>query len=420
MMYIIYNILYSLVLLFMLPLEYIRRPQQLRSRWLKERLGFPAASSNTNGSIWVHAVSVGEVIASIRLIKSLKESYPDKEIVLSTVTDTGQKVARERAGDMATIIYIPFDMTFAVANAFARIRPALLIIMETELWPVIIHFFKKHGVPVLLMNGRLSEKSAKGYLKLRFFFDQVVKDISFFCMQDEVYAERIISLGAAKENVRATGNFKFDTKPSAPIPAWTRMLTGPVLIAGSTHRPEEDIVLDFFVQLIPDYPTLSLILAPRHPERFGEVEDLIRKKGIGYIKRSELHCGAETKKPESVKGGLVVILDVMGELSSVYGAADIAIIGGSFIEHGGQNPLEPAFWGKAIVCGPHMENFPFIDEFYRKGAAVMTSKDNLCGTVKGILASPERFASMGKAAKELYDKDAGATDRAIGMIKRYL
>ena len=156
MMYIIYNILYSLVLLFMLPLEYIRRPQQLRSRWLKERLGFPAASSNTNGSIWVHAVSVGEVIASIRLIKSLKESYPDKEIVLSTVTDTGQKVARERAGDMATIIYIPFDMTFAVANAFARIRPALLIIMETELWPVIIHFFKKHGVPVSVSYTHLT------------------------------------------------------------------------------------------------------------------------------------------------------------------------------------------------------------------------------------------------------------------------
>ncbi len=439
LMYILYNILYAVVLLFILPFEYFKRPADLRGRWLKERLGFPSASPNAHGVIWVHAVSVGEVIASIPLLKRLKAAYPDKEILLSTVTDTGQKVARERAGDMARIIYIPFDMTFAVANAFYRVRPDLFVIMETELWPVIIHFFKKRGVPVLLMNGRLSEKSVRGYLKLRFFFDQVVKDISFFCMQDDVYAGRIISLGAETENVKATGNFKFDTKPSAPVPAWTGILTAPVLIAGSTHRLEEDIALDLFTQLIPDNPTLNLIIAPRHPERFRDVEDIVKKRGIKYVKRSEIKDSTEARKRGSSEGNesldselpsfgtselsssaLVVILDVMGELSSVYGAADIAIMGGSFIEHGGQNPLEPAFWGKAIVCGPHMENFPFIDEFYRSGAAVMAGRENLYGTVREILGSPGRIERMGKAAKELYEKDAGATGRAMEIVKKYI
>ena len=308
----------------------------------------------------------------------------------------------------------PFDITFAVANAFYRVRPDLFVIMETELWPVIIHFFKKRRVPVLLMNGRLSEKSVRGYLKLRFFFGQVMKDISFFCMQNGLYADRIISIGAGEENVQATGNFKFDTKPSSPVPAWTGMLTGPVLIAGSTHRSEEDIVLDLFTQLIPDNPTLNLIIAPRHPERFKEVEEILIKRGIKYMKRSEI------KDYNSPMRNIVVILDVMGELSSVYGAADIAIMGGSFIEHGGQNPLEPAFWGKAIVCGPHMENFLFVDEFYRRGAAVMAGRENLYGIVKEILGSPERTARMGKAAKELYERDAGATSRAMEIVKKYI
>lgn len=423
-MYITYNILYALVLFFMLPFEYFRRPRHLRGRWLKERSGFPPVSSTDNRPIWVHAVSVGEVIASIPLIKRLKAAYPGREIVLSTVTDTGQKVAGERAGDLARIIYIPFDMTFAVANAFDRVRPSLFVIMETELWPGIIHFFKKRGVPVLLMNGRLSEKSTRGYLKLRFFFGRVMKDISFFCMQDEVYAERIVLLGAVPENVRATGNFKFDTKPPAQVPAWTRMLTGPVLIAGSTHRQEEDVVLDLFTQLIPDYPTLNFIIAPRHPERFSEVEEIVKKRGIRYVKRSEIGGGGVSPRPgnddKAPMQNVIVILDAMGELSSVYGAADIAIIGGSFTERGGQNPLEPAFWGKAIICGPHMENFPFIDEFYRKGAAAMADRDKLYETVKGILASPERSAGMGKAARELYDKDAGATDRAMDIMKKYI
>ena len=420
-MYSIYNILYFLVLLFILPYQYSKRPVELRRRWLAERLGLLSPVVYANRPVWIHAVSVGEVLATVPLLKGLKVLYPDREIVLSTVTDTGQKVARERAGELARIIYIPFDMTFSVANAYKSINPALFIIMETELWPVMIHFFNRQGTPVLLMNGRLSKKSVKGYRKLRFFFEKVLHGISFFCMQDEVYGRRIISLGAAKENVRATGNFKFDTKPSAPIPAWTRMFRGQVLIAGSTHRTEEELVIDAFTRLLADYPTLNLIIAPRHPERFREVEELVKKSGLRYLKRSEIAGATNTRMyHDTPLQGLIVILDVMGELASVYGAADIAIMGGSFIEHGGQNPLEPAFWGRAVVCGPHMENFPFFDEFYKKGAAVRSSYDNLYGIIKDMLGSPQQLRNMGEAAKELYYKNAGATEKALSIIAKYL
>jgi 3-deoxy-D-manno-octulosonic-acid transferase len=375
------------------------------------------SSSHTGRPIWIHAVSVGEVVASIPLLKGLKASYPDSEIVLSTVTDTGQMVAREKAGEFARIIYIPFDITFAVAHAYNAINPSLFIIMETELWPAIIHFFSRHGTPVLLMNGRLSDKSVNGYRKLRFFFEKVLREVSFFCMQDEEYARRIMALGADERNVRAIGNFKFDTSPATIAPQWTRFLSRPVIVAGSTHRSEEALVMDAFVRLLADYPGLTLIVAPRHPERFREVEDLFKKLGINYRKRSEMKDSAASA-PNSY--GPVIILDVMGELALVYGTADIAIMGGSFIGHGGQNPLEPAFWGKAIICGPHMENFPFIEEFYQNGAAVKTENSNLYGTVKNLFASPELMRSMGKAAKELYEKRAGATEKALRIIGKYL
>jgi 3-deoxy-D-manno-octulosonic-acid transferase len=416
-MYFFYNILYGLVLLCILPYQYFKRPEELRGRWLRERFGFVPSSSHTHRPIWIHAVSVGEVVASIPLLKGLKASYPDSEIVLSTVTDTGQMVAREKAGELARIIYIPFDITFAVAHAYNAIRPSLFIIMETELWPAIIRFFSRHGTPVLLMNGRLSDKSVNGYRKLRFFFEKVLRDISFFCMQDEEYARRIIALGADERNVRAIGNFKFDTSPATIAPQWTRFLSRPVIVAGSTHRSEEALVMDVFVQLLADYPGLTLVVAPRHPERFREVEDLFKKLGISYLKRSEMKDSAASA-PNSY--GPVIILDVMGELALIYGTADIAIMGGSFIGHGGQNPLEPAFWGKAIICGPHMENFPFIEEFYRNGAAVKTENSNLYGTVKDILGSPELMRSMGKAAKELYEKKSGAAEKALLIIGKYL
>ncbi len=224
------------------------------------------------------------------------------------------------------------------------------------------------------------------------------------------------------------------------MPEWTEALCGPVIIAGSTHETEEELVLNAYVRLKAHSPYLNLIIAPRHPARFKTVEELVKKKGLEYMKRSALRLAqgdnchgkpVEPGHPEPAEGcmanssnhfdsGIVVILDVIGELSAVYGAADIAVLGGSFIEHGGQNPLEPAFWGKAIVCGPHMENFSFIGEFYSRGGAVMAEGPTLYNVLKDLLDAPEQMRNIGNIAKELYDKNAGATERAMELIEEII
>ena len=194
------------------------------------------------------------------------------------------------------------------------------------------------------------------------------------------------------------------------------MLSHPVIIAGSTHRGEEDLLVSSYLELKKDFPDLTLIIAPRHPERFKEVEELVKKKGLEYIKCSEL----ASKLPGFRASGLIVILDAVGELASVYGVSDVAVIGGSFIEHGGQNLLEPAFWGKPIICGPHMENFPFAKEFYERGAAIETDSSALCEKLKELLQSPEKMKSIGNKAKDLYNEKAGAVERAVKEIERFL
>jgi 3-deoxy-D-manno-octulosonic-acid transferase len=418
-MYFLYSIIYFISLLVLLPFEYLKRPAGSRKRWLRERLGnFKFQISNLKSPlVWIHAVSVGEVIAAVPLIKKIKELYPSREIVVSTVTDTGQKVAGERLAGLAKIIYMPFDLPFAVKNAVKRIIPSLFIVMETELWPNAARLVSAHA-PVLLMNGRISEKSFKGYKRLRFFMKDILKNFSLLCVQNDIYADRLKALGADAEKVKAIGNFKFDTKPSPHIPEWTKILNGPVIIAGSTHRPEEDIIIAAYMDLKSDFPDANLIVAPRHPERFKEVEELIRKKRLEYIKRSDIV--KTSSLPHFRASGLIVLLDVIGELASVYGACDIAIMGGTFIEHGGQNPLEPAYWGKAIVCGPHMENFPFIDDFYKSGGAIKTDSKNLGQSLKELLSDREKMSAMGKTAKGLYDKNSGAVERAMKEIGRYL
>ncbi len=416
MIYHVYTAIYILALIFLFPFEYLKRPANIRKRWVKERTGlFDIPINNKKPSIWIHAVSVGEVISSVAFIRQLKESYPETEIIVSTVTDTGQKVAKERISDIARIIYIPFDATFFIKKALDFLKPLLMIIMETELWPNIIKELKRRNIPVMLINGRISEKSYKGYKKIGFFMKDIMSNIDTFCMQNEIYAERIRNLGASPEKIKVTGNFKFDIRPPAKQPEWTKLLHGRVIVAGSTHQPEEDIITDTYIRLRADFPELILILAPRHPERFKAVEDLLKKKGLQYIKRSDLRSNSPT-----IKCSVVVILDVIGELASVYGACDIAIIGGSFIKHGGQNPLEPAYWSKAIVCGQSMENFPFIDEFYENKAAIKTDEVNLYNTIYELLQSPAKLLSIGREAKRLYEKNAGATNRVLDEVRKYL
>ncbi|MBF0558107.1 MAG: 3-deoxy-D-manno-octulosonic acid transferase [Nitrospirae bacterium] len=418
MLYWLYSILYAAALAVLLPFQYFKRSGPLRKRWLHERFGF-YAGQHSSRHLWIHAVSVGEVIAAVPLIEKIKQRHPSLRIIISTVTDTGQKIARDKAGAYAEIIYVPFDLPFAVRNALHHIRPFAFVIMETELWPCVIKMLKESNVPVILMNGRLSERSYNRYRKSIFFIGDVLRNINLLCVQDDNYAGRFTALGAMPERIKVIGSFKFDTRPSSDVPQWAETLCRPVIIAASTHETEEDLVLDAFVQLKEVIPGLNLIIAPRHPERFSSVETLVKKKGLECLKRSEFANGREETQIRG-KSGVVVLLDVMGELSAVYGAVDIAIMGGSFIKHGGQNPLEAAFWGKAIVCGPHMENFYFIEEFYSRGGAVSAEGRLLYSVLKEMLASPGEVQRMGNIAKEIFEKNSGATDRAMELIEQYL
>ena len=246
---------------------------------------------------------------------------------------------------------------------------------------------------------------------------RVLSFVDFFGMQSPHYKERIESLGAAPDRVRSIGNFKFDSTPPHQAPSWTERLTSPVIIAGSSHEGEEALFADVHSELKKEFPALVLIIAPRHPERFQSVETMLREKGVSYRTRSSLQNGSPGQHKLT---GTVVLLDTVGELSSVYGVSDIAIIGKSFRGEGGQNPFEAAYWGKPIVCGPHMENFPVIREFYKAGAAREVKEEALAQVLSELLTHKERAIVMGRRAQELYQKNTGAVSRAIEIITSYI
>ena len=440
-MYLLYSFIYTIVLIFIFPFQYLKRPRKNRKGWLKEKFGFfqfsfPISQSSV---IWVHAVSVGEVMAALPLLKKLKERYPSKGIILSTITDTGRKVARKGAPKGTTVVYLPFDIPLILNAVIKRVRPEILIVIETELWPNIFRAFKKKGIPVVVLNGRISEHSFRGYKRISFFMKRALSHVDIFGMQDEVYAERIRSMGVESERVMVLGNFKFDTKPPSQIPEWSEKIKGPIIVAGSTHKGEEEFITSVYSELKKDIPDFNLIIAPRHPERFTEVGDMLASKDMPFIKRSafgnqpsapppspsplegEGRGGGESKSPEpQTFKGTIILLDSIGELSAIYGIADIAIIGKSFRGYGGQNPLEPAYWGKPIVCGPHMENFPIIKDFYTEGAAIEVNEEMLCPTLKELLMSPDKAKEIGSKAQQLYRKNTGAVERAIEVISKYI
>jgi len=407
-----YSLFYASSLPLVLPVHLLKRPSHLRGRWLKERLGFVPERPHhgkTGGRplIWIHAVSVGEAVAARPLIERLRKGA---DIVVSTVTDTGRKVVRDFISAEEGCVYVPLDIPFAIRKAAGRIRPDILVIMETELWPNLIRVVRSKGIPVLIANGRISDASFSGYRRIGFFVRDMLRMVDRFCMQTERDAERITALGAPEKRVQVTGNLKFDITPPADVPAWCKGLCRPVIVAGSTHEGEEEIILNAFNSIKGDFPEATLIVAPRHPERFSEVERLLSGKGSAFVRRSR----------GSVRGRDVILLDTIGELASVYGCADICIIGGSLVPKGGHNLFEPASWAKPVVCGPYMENFPLAREFLNDGAAAEAGVDNVDKVLKDILSDAVRAREMGRRAKELYFKNAGAVLKTLEVINRLL
>lgn len=419
----IYSILYSLALISLLPREFLKRAHPVRSRWLKEKLGFfPHRDSTFSGkskdnnleSLWIHAVSVGETMAALPLVRYLGQRYPEKEIIFSTMTDTGQEVARKNLEGLR-VFYMPFDLGVIIRRVLKRLRVSLFITMETELWPNTFYELAKRGIPVIVVNARISEKSFKGYRRIRFFMKPVLDSVSAFCAASDLDARRLMELGVPSSRIYITGNLKFDMTP--PAPPRLRLLNPSgkrIVVVGSTHQGEEEIILRELRELINN-DRVFLILAPRHPQRSDEVVGLLKRLGVSFIKRSELRS-----EELEIDDADLLLLDTIGELSSFYGLADIAIVGGSFVPVGGHNLLEPAYWSRPVICGRYMNNFPLAEEFFKEGAALSIEERELKDTISELIRDPLRCEQMGYKARLIYERNSGSLRRTTEIIDRII
>jgi 3-deoxy-D-manno-octulosonic-acid transferase len=413
---------------------------------LGERLGFSYPSlkqvSNLQGSILLHAVSVGEVLSGISLARRLKETYPNRRLIVSTTTITGQALARERMPFADAVIYFPLDWMFSVKRALDAVQPTLIVILETEIWPNFLHQARRRNIPVIIASGRISDRSYARYEKylgafgflLRPFLKRILADPSLFLMQSAKDAERIRDLGAPAEHVRASGNLKYDLDLPAPtaVSDWLeaearRAGRTPIIVAGSVVATEEPLALIAFGTLQGEYPNALLVLAPRKPERFDAAADFIHESRRKFLRRSQLSLqstpngsgSAAVTIPNDVT---VLLLDSIGELASLYRCADGVFVGGSLVESGGHNILEPAAFGKIPVFGPSMENFAeMASRFVSAGAAVQVESPEDAGVAWiGFFREPERACAMGETARRLVEASRGATDRALAGIARNL
>lgn len=370
-----------------------------------------------NRPIWIHAVSVGEAMAVKGLLEELRLNYPEKKFVISTVTVTGNKIASGLAKEGDFVTYLPLDFSFIVKSVVNRINPAVFIITETEIWPNLIATLYKRDIPIILVNGRISDKSFRGYSCVKFLLKPVLKKISLFCVQTDCDAQRFMRLGVRKDKIRVTGNMKFDAAFGAlHKPELLQLVKEKVFVAGSTHDKEEEMVLDVYGKLRADFPGLRLLIAPRHPERVSDVEKIIIKYGFSPIRISSLNKPISNKDSENT----VLILDAVGQLLSYYAAADIVFVGGSLIKKGGHNILEPASVGKPILFGPYMFNFRDIADLFlkQKAGILVRNMEELYSGIKNLLDNPDKMSNLGETARVLVLKNRGATKKNLELIKR--
>ena len=430
-MYSIYSLLilvFGLLASPYLAYQAIRYKKHINS--LGQRMGYLPVSFNLDGeeSIWVHAVSVGEVLTARALFGGLKRRYPRLRIFLSTTTLSGQQVARRNLQDVDAVFYFPFDLAFVVRRTLRLVKPRLFIMMETEIWPNLLRECKKLGVATMMVNGRISARSYPRYRMVRPFFSRILADVDRFCMQTEESARRLIDVGAEPARVSVTGSLKFDSLEAVgePTPGrgrgrdrvlrYFRITSGrQVILAGSTMRGEEELLLQAFRRLKGSANNPLLVLAPRNPERFGEVTQLARNKAFVTVKRSDLPVDLEPRAE-------VVVLDTLGELAQLYQIATAVFVGGSLVDAGGHNILEPAVFGKPIVFGSHMQNFEEIaDAFLAHGAALQVhNARDLEDALLALLTDPVRRARLGAAARALVESNRGAKDKSLAVIGQLL
>ena len=430
-MYFIYSVLLSIAFLILLPrflFDAFRHGKYVAG--FRQRLGnvTPAANSNTQ-LIWIHAVSVGEAQAARPLVRELRTRFPDIALAISTTTRTGQELAHEIfKEDAVTIFYFPFDWRWSVRRVLNAIRPTGVIILETELWPAFFRECSDQKIPVAIVNGRLSGKSFRRYKLVKRFISQVLKSVTLAIMQTQADANRLIELGMEPKNVKVSGSLKFDAGILSASTAATDYFKerfglggAPVIIAASTHAPEERIVLDSFKQILTEVADARLLIAPRHPERFNEVAAVIETTGLSCARRSKMESASDATSK-------VVLLDSIGELQSVYSLATIVFVGGSIARTGGHNILEPAAVGACVVTGGHTHNFQAIVEAFSDAGAVVQllpmpaagALEELTTTMSALLANPARRAEIGARAKNLVNENRGATQRTVDWLEPLL
>jgi len=430
-MFFIYSLLFTLGIIVTAPYYLWRLRGSISSSadW-KERLGIlpPQFQQTEQSAIWVHAVSVGETLAIVGLVREIHRRYPGRKVFLSHVTTAGREASAARLPDVAGRFLLPLDWPLAVGGAMRRIRPAVLVITETELWPNLLRAARQEGARVLIVNGRISDRSYRRYRWIRPFMRRVLEKVDGICAQSKTDAKRFCGLGMPPEKVVVSGNLKFEASPPR-LGEFTRLLgsalregrRSPVVIAASTMAGEEELLLTAWAQVRSQYANALLILAPRHPARFEEVASLLTLRDLKTVRRTALgqDAGQSTNPTFSAD---VLLLDTIGELASVFELADLVFMGGSLVPTGGHNVLEPAYWGKAILFGPHMHNFRDITQLLLERQAVVqiSDKTQLAGAMLELLADEARRNELGGAARRLLEDHRGATERVMEILEGWL
>jgi 3-deoxy-D-manno-octulosonic-acid transferase len=417
----VYSGALGLLLLGYAPLLLARR---LRGRGhpahLRERLGWGGGALPPEPRCWIHAVSVGEALTAAPLVDAIRRRWPELGIVVSTVTATGGRIVQDKLGGRACHRFFPLDLPGPVGRALDGIRPRFFVGLETELWPNFIRALAERGVPAMIANGRISDRSFRRYRLVRGLLRRVLARIAVFGMQSAEDARRIIALGAAPDRVVVTGSLKTD----APVDdgsgraVWERLLgLAPgerLLVAGSTHRGEEGAVVEAWRALRGEVPDLRLLVAPRHPERVGEVEALLAEAGVAGVRRTSL--------PRAQAPGSVIVLDTIGELAELYRLADVVFVGGSLVPAGGHNMLEPVLRLRPVLFGPHTENFRDTAAMLLEagGAERVADATELAAAVRRLLREPDRAAAMARAGFAAVQSRQGAVESTMALIERFL
>jgi 3-deoxy-D-manno-octulosonic-acid transferase len=429
-MYLIYSFLFTLGAVLTAPYYLWKRRDELAGKRWRERFGTLPDSfrQEERGAIWLHAVSVGETLAVARLTREMQASFPSRKIFMSSVTPAGRAAGEGRIPWVAGRFYLPMDWRRAVRSTLDRIRPSLLVIVETELWPNLLRAAHESGARVMLINARLSRRSFRRYRLLRPLMRRVLEDVDLICAQSEGDAQRFRQLGAAPERVLLSGNLKFDSEPprAALFPQLLEKAAAaagraPILIAASTMAGEEAIVLEAWSKLQAGYPKALLILAPRHPARFDEVAQLLSAGGRSFVRRSHL-AAQDPENLSPVATPEVLLLDSIGELAGALELADVVFMGGSLVPTGGHNILEPAYWAKPVVFGPHMENFQDIARLFLEAQACIQVQDGseLAASLLRLLGDRDMARQLGERGKQVLARHAGATARVLEQIQRLL